>query len=315
VNGLRRALKNVAALLVAKVGGRIGNFVVFAAVGRYLGADGLGAYAAATALAGYFMVGADLGLSTWITRSVASDPESLIQNFQRARGAKLPLTLASFVLLSLIYFLLPAPQETRLLFWLVGAACILESYAMLNDGVCRAVERMEYEGISGVIRTLVFAAGAALCVISGARVWCFGMVSIVAVIFQLAVSSHFAAKFVVSGASYHGLLGTLKQSTPYGVTSVTAVAFGQIDVVIISFIAGAEVVGRYAALSRLLLVLGIIPVLASTAMLPALTRFWSQDGAARFPGMVGRLVTVAGVAAAGAVVGLSFFGEQVISLL
>jgi len=311
--GRRRALRNVVALLVASLGGRVGNLIVLAMIARGGGAQELGVYATATAVAGYFLVGADLGLGTWVTHSGAMDIGRLQEKYSSALGVKGALVGGATVALWAIGFILPYSDETRYLFWLVAIACVLESFAVLNEAVCRSVERMEFEGIAGVVRTVVFAVVGIGCILVGLPVWMLGGAFIAGAICRIVVGLFFVGRYVTFKVDVTAFRETFRESLPYAATSVTSLAFTQIDVVVLSLIAAPELVGRYAAISRLLMVLGSMAILPASALMPALTKMWAQTGAKKFAKIIGNLLVSAAGAGLGLAITLLFIGSKVMA--
>lgn len=74
MNGLQRLPRNTIILVASNLGGALLSFVLTALIGRALGADGLGAYAAALAWIWPLALLVDFGLAPQMTRDLAQNP-------------------------------------------------------------------------------------------------------------------------------------------------------------------------------------------------------------------------------------------------
>ena len=96
---------------------------------------------------------------------------------------------------------------------------------------------------------------------------------------------------------------TLRAALPYATTSLTLLAFAQIDILILSVIASQKMVGEYTSVSRLLLISGTMAAIAGSAVLPTASRIYASQDRARFAeivsGALGFVFLIGGAAAAG----------------
>ena len=102
----------------------------------------------------------------------------------------------------------------------------------------------------------------------------------------------------------------IRSALPYATSSLTILAFAQIDILIISFTESADFVGKYAAVSRLILIAGTFSSLATSAVLPAATRIFSSGSQERFDHLINsalRMVLSIGFAVAIGTAGLAQF--------
>lgn len=86
---MKRLGRNTATLLLSNIGSAALSFVLSVLVGRALGQDGLGVYAAAMAWVFPLSLAADFGLSTLITREVAQRPAEAEAYLRAATLARL----------------------------------------------------------------------------------------------------------------------------------------------------------------------------------------------------------------------------------
>ncbi len=288
--GLRRVLVNIGFIMGSNLLGRVFNLVLQAALARAFGPVGLGGYATAVAIAGYFVFVVDFGLSPRLSREGAVEPGRLNEEYAGALGLKLLVGLGAFATLGAIYHVLPYEDDVRALCFLLGVSSIIRSLCYLNEAVCRASERLDLEGASNLLGAASFVGLSIVLIALDYPVVAVGYASIAANLLQLVVSSTLASRFVRLRVRFRPEARLARAALPYATTSLTVLAFAQIDVLLISFMESQEFVGQYAAVSRLLLIAGTVGALASAAILPTLARLYARFDAEPYRDLVNQLV-------------------------
>jgi len=310
-----RVATNVGAITIADVSGRFLSLALYAAIARFFGSEGLGGYATCAAIAAYFVVAVDFGLAPRLVREGAVDPDSLATEYARAMGWKVAATALAVPALVGLYFVLPYEVRVRQLCVMFSAAAILKSFSFLNHSVCRARERLELEAVSSVAHSVLLVGGSLACVFTGLPLLSLGLVWLGAGVAQLVLSGYFARKFTRFGIALPPHRPTGRASAPYATTSLTAVAFSGIDVLILSVIASQEVVGQYASVSRLLLVTGLLAVAALGAVLPTASRFFARSDPERFREVVSEALRFVLVLGGGVVVAIFLAARLLLGLI
>jgi len=300
---LARIARNVGFTTGSQILGRLLFLALHAGLARAFGPDGLGAYATSLAIATYFLVAPDMGLSPRLVREGAIHRERLAEEYARALGLKLKLVLLALLALGGIYFVMPYPQSVRELCVLVGIASLVQSYSLLNQAVCRAEERLDLEAASVLVFSAAFVGASLLCIWGGLPIASIGFCAIAAALLQLIASTAFARRLVPLRLELMAPWSTARPALPYATTTVTSTAFTQIDVLILSVIVSQGIVGRYTSVSRLLLVTGFVAVMAGSAILPTASKAFSRfdrarfcnivTGSLRFAGLLGGATTLA----------------------
>lgn len=281
---------NIAFIMGSSLLGRVLNLLLHAALARVFGPVGLGGYATAVAVAGYFVFAADFGLSPRLTREGAIAPQRLAEEYAGALGLKLITGVAAFLALAVICHVLPYEFEVRALCFLLGCSAIIRSFSYLNESVCRARERLDLEGISSLLGTASFVCLGLLLIALDYPVRAVGIAAIGANCLQLLLSAIFARRFIPLGLRLPPRWQIARAALPYATTSLTLLAFAQIDVLLISLIETQEFVGRFASLSRLLLIAGTVGALAAGAILPTASRLYVSSSVERFQQLVNECV-------------------------
>lgn len=302
-SGLARVVVNIGLIAGSNLFGRVMNLVLHAALGRAFGPEGLGGYATAVALAAYFIFAVDFGVSPRIVREGAVDPEGLEREYAEALGIKIALGGLACLAIGLLSLVLPYEPWVVRLCLLLAASSILRSFSYLNQSVCRAKERLGLEGAGNVLSAVVFVGLSLAFLRLDLPVESVGWASIAAASVQLATTQVFTARFIRIGIAFPPRFEMVKRALPYATTSLSLLAFAQIDVLILSFVEEAEFVGRYAAISRLLLIAGTLASLSTAAILPTAARLYGQSDAQRFDELTNGAIRVVLSIGVGAAVG------------
>ena len=281
-NSFQRVLINVAFITGSNVIGRVLNLALYAALGRMFGPEGLGGYATAVAFSTYFIFAVDFGVSPRLVREGAIAPEELEEEFAQAFGIKLAMTGLTLVGLAGLHFVLPFESWVVELCVLLALASIVRSFAYLSESVCRARERLDLAGASGLANTSLFVGSSLLFFYLDFPVVAIGWASLGSAFLHLGISSLFARKFISLGVRIPPKWSIVRAALPYATTSLSMLAFAQIDVLVISFIKDAEFVGRYSAISRLLLIASTFGSLSASAVLPTASRVFANAARQRF---------------------------------
>ncbi|MCP5056942.1 MAG: oligosaccharide flippase family protein [bacterium] len=279
-------LFNVGFITGSNLLGRVMNLVVLAALGRLFGAEGLGGYSTAVAVTAYFVFVVDFGLSPRLVREGAVSPKSLATEFRKALGLKILMAAPATVGLIGLCLVLPYERWVLELCFLLGLASIIRSFSYLNSAVCRASERLDLEAVATLVNSVTLVASTLICFSLGYSATVVGYTSLAAATLQWCASALMARRFVRFGIVLPPEWRTVRLALPYATTSFTMLAFGQIDVLIVSMIESQEFVGRYASISRLLAIAGTLGSLAGAAILPTATRIYSTTSPEQFRHLV-----------------------------
>jgi O-antigen/teichoic acid export membrane protein len=315
--------KNIGALTAVNLLGRLLNFAVVAIVARTYGAEGLGGYATATAVSGFFLVLADLGLSSRLVREAARDPDRTGRVYARSMSVKTLTSLTACLVLVGLFFVLPYEPWVRNLIVLLAISWMIRSYTQMNHSVVRAKEHMELEAVSVLVQNVLFIGGALACLLFGFSLVALGWAAIGAALAQLAVSAAIARRFSPLRLTGRPHWQTMRDAAPFSATLLSSIAFGHSNVVVLSLIASQTLVGEFSSVSRVLLLASVVPQLVTLAVVPAFSRVYGRDDAARFRRLTTaslRILLIAAGAGAVALVAASHlvmrlvYGEELESL-
>ena len=319
---LVRVSKNALARLGAQVGARLLSLVLVAVVARYESAAGLGRYVLILAVVGLAGAVTDLGLSVFLTREVARQRENVVRAelLCRVLTLKLALSVLGLALLGAIALLGPLSGAPGRLLVIGGLILVPESAMGAMRALVNGRQRMELSGAIDVA-TRAVAVGASLPLLALG----FGVEGVL-------VATWVAG---LAGTLLYGLLlwrwqipprlrwaprawrDDLAASYPFALTSIIAIVYARVDLLLLGVWQGEVAAGFYGAAYRLWEAAGLLPASLMEALFPEMSRLARSSGGLhrlralffRLSGVllaVGLALAVAGVAIAGVLVPLIF---------
>ena len=250
----------------------VGNSVVLA---RTLGTEGLGQFAYATGLAGLFGLLPHLGISTVVTRAVASAPDSTTGVLSTARRIQGGTAAAACALVVLTAWCLPVRAAAMTDIVLAAIQMSLASLSWPYLAVLAG--RARYDLLAGVETAMAAAGSLALIVaaITSGTVRAFLWSQVLVTILAALVARHVAAAFIrPDNRSAQPIGSFLRTAAPFGLTAFVQSAYTRCDLLLLSQFAPGSVVGLYSAAYK--------PI-------TMLTHFGSSAAGTLFPYMVEEL--------------------------
>lgn len=310
--------RNAAALLAGQVGTTALAIVLSAALGRSLGATDFGIYYLITTMATFAYVFAEWGQPLLVIREVATAPQRSGELLGTALALRVALAVGLTVPAGLGAWALGYGPRTTWLAVLLIAAMLPLFLAQAYGMVFRARDQMGREAAVSVSNKAV-----ALCVALPALALGAGIPGIilalgVAGVAALAMAAHLyrrlaAPPLQVSSRTARELLTA---GTPILAMSATIAVQPYLDVIILSKLAPAAVVGWFGAAKMILGTLTAPAIILATAAYPRLVRASGTDA---LPGEVrsalrpllwlGALAGTGAYLFAGTVVGLIYGAE------
>ncbi len=310
---LARVLRNVGLLTGAQLAARVLNFVLLAALARIAGSDGAGAYATAVSVALGFLLLSDLGLSPRLIREASARPDEGGDLYRETLGLKLLLLVPAGLAIGVGVLWLPYPAQVRELVGLMGVAALLQSLAQANEGLLRARERMQWEALGGLLQSGLTTGLAVWWLASGWGLLWVGVARIVGVAAHLLLLSAVLRQEIRFAPPGPGARASLRAALPYMSTASMNLAYGQIDIVLLSLVATQSQVGEYALISRIVLVAGTFASTGAAALLPTLARAFTE-AKARFRRLALAVPATAAVLGGFGTGGLAILGGPVLTL-
>lgn len=268
-----RLSRSTLTLLVSNGGGALLSFALSVIIGRALGEEGLGIYAAA--LAWIFPLGllADFGLETLITREVAQDPDAAPAYLRAAALARLALGgLLLIVLILIAPLLTDNPVLVRGLH-LSAPLIVIGPFVSAFTAVFRARQVMWPSAVLnlGMLLAQVTLTGWAL--LRGGDVLLALAINTATSAGQLAAAwGIYRTRFAQQAhrrAPLH-MAAVLRRAWPFALAGVLAALQIRLNLILLERLAGVSEAGQYAAASRLIEAGRMLPNALFGALFPAL---------------------------------------------
>jgi O-antigen/teichoic acid export membrane protein len=321
---IRRVSKNALARFLAQVLARLLSLVLVALVARYEPAEALGSYVLVLTLVGFAGVVSDLGLNIYLTRETARQTDQQRQRALLGTVLPLKLSLSGLVLVGLLLLAAVAafPEATAQLLPLGGLLLLPEAVTGTIRAFVNGRQRMEISGLIDVTMRFLAVAASFPALLAGfgirAVLLCTlgatlaGVVLYSAVLWRWRDTPHWRW----APAAWRACLA---ESYPFALTSLAAMVYSRLDLVLLGLWQDELAVGWYGAAYKLWEAIGLLPASLLEAMFPEMSRLaGTQEGRKRLRGLFrtaswamlggGLLLGAAGLLAAGALIPLVYGG-------
>jgi O-antigen/teichoic acid export membrane protein len=249
-----RAVENTVYRSVGEIVGRLASLLLFAAMARKLGQEGLGAFVFAVAYLGFVMVAVDLGLDRYMLRAVVRERDPSNPIFFNVLALKLVLALPLLSLGLLGVHLLGYSEQAALTALALAPGVVADSVARTQTSLFLAHERGAPPSLADAIQRILSAglglaalqAGYGVAAVAAA----YSIGSLVGVLIGFLLLQR-TIGLPVRAVSRGGWRSLAANSLPYAIQDTFSVLLARMDMLILSLIAVQAAVGRYGAAYRL----------------------------------------------------------------
>jgi O-antigen/teichoic acid export membrane protein len=265
--------------LLVLAGGQAATFIMSAVftvvVPRVLGPTGVGLIASVAAVVSILGMLVGLGTTNYLSRELAAHPQSAGKLVGTALALKF-LMAPVFVACAFTYahFAGYGPQSMAVMALAIAATFI----SMLDEPLLAAIEgreRMEYTAYSGVLNnTFVQGPIGIVVVVFGLGVVGLEAVWVAGTVLVLILGLRWIRPMVriEMRTTVRQIIQLVRRSVPFFASSLFFVIYIWIDMVVLSLLTSNEVVGWYAAPTKLLGAMLFLPMIAEKTWKPRLTR-------------------------------------------
>jgi O-antigen/teichoic acid export membrane protein len=280
MTALRKLFRNTVFLSASQLITRALGFITIILIARGLGNVGLGVISFAFAVGEILSQLADLGVYTYVTKASARDERSIKSLYSNYMSMKLSILLALFLIVNSIAFIVPAAQSWNLVILMASVAYAFSSLNNPIYAVCLAKENLAYESIGRSAEAFLMLAGIASFIPFGLTVFHVLLATLIAkalvffALFFIFSKKRFLPIISADTASWGRLL---KESVHFWLTSLFALAYSYIAIIMLTFLAGPGMTGWFSAASKLVISLSAIPVTIMYVAFPAISRLYTTD--------------------------------------
>lgn len=276
----RRLLRNSFLMTGGVVAGGVLLFLIFVLIARYLPVQRFGEFVYVLTLASIFQLFTDGGIVNVTIRDLARSPDERARLFGSTRSLVWILTLLMAGVVLLGTHLWNPDPAVRVTAWAMGAASLMALHGLLYAAVVRAYEDMGMVALAGflhkvVLLGLVVGAIAADTGIEGVAIAHVGANLLQWAFFGILVRQRYVrAPMRVDVAHWKYLIGA---AVPLGVGQVLRRMTTHLGTFLLAGLAGVVAVGLYNSAYRVVQMIEIGSVAATSVLFPVFSRLAKSD--------------------------------------
>ena len=302
----RRLFLNGGAIFGGEAVARSATLIMAIIIARRFGPNALGEYGYALAFASVLLLIPDFGMHLFAVRELSNGSAGLPGIFWNVHWLKLFITgvLVIFIVPG-SRWLIPDP-DCRLLFYLLAARALLQTYSQASMAVFRAFERMHFVAYQQSINSFVVVVWAAAALALRAKVWMVVAALIAGQVAETCLGWRFIrVKFSPGRLSRWDrklLSAIVISSFPIGITAMLQALNLRLDVLVLGRHASNQVLGQFQAVAWFPVGIFLATSLLMSVLFPKLSRLFRGDstlGSAYVTGLLknGLLATALGALA------------------
>lgn len=277
-NTANTVVKNASVMLASQLITWVLTLALTVVLARYLGATVVGEFTVAASLWTIMGVLINFGMDTLLVKEIARTPARAPELLGTTIVARTLLYLLSCGIVALYAQVAHFSATEDVLLVLLGIAQLVTQIYLATQATLQGLERMEYVSLASILSRITNTALGIAVLLLGFGVYGIGVVTILAMVVGLAIQLYFLRRYVAIRTSLNPqrLWAILRAGLPYLASSLGLVAYGQVDVLVISALVDTSQVGWYGSASRLFGTFMFFPVIFTTAIFPALTRAYAN---------------------------------------
>jgi O-antigen/teichoic acid export membrane protein len=293
----------------------IGGAALAVLLPRFLGDVNLGKYTFAFAFTTLIGLGADLGLATYLTREVARDRARAAKLTTAVLALRVPLSLVTGGIAIVAAHLMGFDELTRNVFYVLSLGILVTSVSGVVFGTLQGLQQMKILAITNVLGKLGYAGLAAALLFGGAGPYELATGYVLVALLSLTIGAGVLFRHVRPSLDIDWRLCrvVLLGGLPFFVWQAALLIYGQIDTVLLSFLASDAVVGWYAAAYRIVMIPVFMPTIIVTVIFPALSAATTDSGS--FNAIARRAVHAAAIVTIPMALGIMLLPDKIINLL
>jgi O-antigen/teichoic acid export membrane protein len=314
---LRKIGGNAVSLLTSDVMNRATSFVLYAMIGRRLGAHEFGQLSLAFTLFYVFQVFATAGMKTLTIRQVSKDRTRTALHFLNGCAIVTLTSIAAVGALFAFVRLMHYPGDTSWLILLLAMGLLPYAISVICEGIFQAWEQMRYIAFVNVPANLAKIGGAYLLLSTH-----HGLYAVVAVLLvsyaavALVEIGIILTRFPSRSASFDPRfsLATFRTATTFLGIDGTIAIMSSLNVLLLSKMATEVQVGLYCAATQLMVPVLLVYQSIAQSIFPLMCRKF-EPGFQGLKRIAERVIEVLLILALPAVTGLYFLGGSILALL
>ncbi|MDO8469636.1 MAG: flippase [bacterium] len=269
-------VKNFLWLMTSQVGGRVIRSAITIYAARALGTSGYGVFSYAVGLTSFFLFFKNIGVDGIMTREVAHRPAERNQLFATSFWLEVGLLVITAALLLFVAPLFTHIPEALTLIPALMVMFIADDMRDLFVAFFRGIEKMEWEAVvtlASNIALVVFGFGALMVsksplylAMAYAAAALFGVFLAGGIVFIRHIQGFFKS------FNKDLVVPILQSAWPIAVGGIVGLFLVNVDIIMLGFWKTTGDVGIYAAIQKIVGILGVPAALVATSMFPMFSR-------------------------------------------
>lgn len=280
VNKVRTVFANMSWMLIAQIIASVLAFVWTILTAQYLGPSDYGIFGTAISFSNLFMVITDLGIATYIVRSISTDFENEDKYLNNAFSLSLLLSVLYLSVVLITLLLLGWDNKIILACFLYAIVNVISRLFGILQVSFQAHEQMKFQAITSIIGSLsTFILLMSVIFTSLGLFWIIfayiisNIISLIYVLFTVR-KQYFKPKLSFDFTFYKELI---KSSIPFAVSGVFVTIYYSLDVVMITQFVGTYETGLYNAAYKLLSLLTIFYSIYGAVIFPVMSKLFKDS--------------------------------------
>lgn len=278
---VRTVFANMSWLMFSQIITSVCAFVWTILTARYLGVSDYGLLGTATSFATIFGVCADLGVTTYIVRSISTDFDSEKKYLGNAIGIKLILAVFYLAVVSLALFILGWDNYTVVICFLFAVENVIKSFQTAMYSSFQAHEMMKYQAITNTLLNVLTFIFIVAVTFTNYGLWGITLAYIAANLIGLVYATLALSKKIIVPKPLFDKAFCKKLvigGLPFALTSLFYMIYYSIDMVMITQFANTYATGLYNSSYKLINVLTLFYTIYTSVIFPVMSKLFKQDG-------------------------------------
>lgn len=272
-----KVARNIGYLFAGRIAIKILSFLILLYVARYLGPDRFGYYSFAFAFVYFFAFITDMGMHNVLVREISKKPELSNYLIGNATILKIMLSILAFVLAIMTATLLNfSIVETKSLY--IASMGLLVSSISAYGVIYETNMKNEYSIFFNSVSKLFLLLSVFVGIYLNQNLFFFIYVSVMSELIHNMLMYLFSKKYIkpIFHLNIELIKNILTSALPIAISSVFAMIYFRIDVVMLQLMTSNLEVGYYSAAYRLTEALIFIPSSFMTSIFPLMSRYFKS---------------------------------------
>lgn len=277
MNIIQKITANISILLISQILNQLAVLFIGLYTARFLGAQGYGTLAFATAFVTTIGVVTDLGLHQLMIREIARDFNLTSKYLGNIITIRLILACILIVIILIGAKLLNYSENIVIIVLITTISYIINVFTYMIYSVYQAFEKMHFIAVGLLLNGIIYTIGILFAIFSDLNLIGFALIvlvtNMIVFIYNLRTVFNSFPKISIKH-DIQFIIQILKESIPFGITGMSVTIYMSISAIFLSFFTNNQEVGWFIIDFKLLTAFWVIPYAFSTAIYPLMSRYY-----------------------------------------